>query len=230
MVIVPSRGRPHIGRELAEAFAETCTAHTELVIAVDVTDPSVEDYERATEPPWPDISTCLMVNETTTMVEALNHVAAVHANLNQPPSAIAFMGDDHRPRTKGWDTAYLEALNTRPGLVYGNDLVQGERLPTQVAISAGIVRALGHMAPPVLRHLYVDNYWLALGRATGRITYLPDVIVEHLHPVAGTAEMDDGYRRVNDQAMYKHDENAYASYWHTHGARDIRALRQAVAG
>jgi hypothetical protein len=157
------------------------------------------------------------------MVGALN--AAVDLIAPRTPRAIAFMGDDHRPRTKGWDTAYLEALAAKPGMVFGNDRIQGMELPTQIAMSASLVRALGHMAPPVLKHMYVDNYWLQLGVEADCITYLPDVTVEHLHPYAGTAEVDEGYLRVNAREVFDRDEKAFAAYWAEHAERDIAAAR-----
>ena len=112
--------------------------------------------------------------------------------------------------------------------MYGNDLFQRGNLPTQVAMSTAVVRALGHMAPPTLTHLYVDDYWLALGKSAGCITYLPDVIVEHCHPVAGKAEWDAGYARVNDRAMYDRDAAAFTAYWGEHGSRDVDAVRVAL--
>jgi hypothetical protein len=123
------------------------------------------------------------------------------------------MGDDHRPRTRGWDAAYLEALHDLgTGIVYGDDLLQGANLPTQCAMTSNIVQALGCMAPATLRHMYVDNAWRALGEAAGCLRYLPEVVVEHLHPVAGKAEWDDNYRRVNAPEMYGHDADAFGEY------------------
>ncbi len=168
------------------------------------------------------------------MVVALNRTARAIAGCDEsippysPPRAIAFMGDDHRPRTKGWDTAYLEALAAKPGMVFGNDRIQGMNLPTHVAMSASLVRALGHMAPPTLTHMYVDDYWLQLGLAADCLTYLPDVTVEHLHPYAGTAEVDAGYLRVNAREMFDRDEKAFAAYWAEYGERDVAAARQVL--
>lgn len=229
VVIVPSRGRPQAVAEMAEAFDKTCTANTELRFAVDEDDPTLGDYSmnaREVVFGWSWRRTSVQViPDSKSMVQALN-TAALEAS--QCSRAVAFQGDDHRPRTKGWDTAYLEALEALPGLVYGNDLIQGANLPTQVAMSSEVVRALGHMAPPPLTHLYVDNYWRDLGRASGCIAYLSDVVVEHVHPVAGKASWDEGYRRVNDEAMYEKDAAAYAAYWAEHGERDVQAVRRAA--
>jgi hypothetical protein len=230
VVIVPSRGRPEAVDRLVVAFEATCQATTRLLIIIDDDDPGADQYREAMEPHTYRFRTSLLSQPGGSMVAALNtgvaHVLATWPDVE----AIGFMGDDHRPRTAGWDTSYLEALTTLPGFVYGDDRVQGVRLPTQVAISTPVVQALGHMAPPVLRHMYVDNYWLTLGRSSGCITYLPRVVVEHLHPVAGTAEWDDGYRRVNAPDVYAQDRAAIEAYMREHGPAEVLAVREACAG
>jgi hypothetical protein len=124
--------------------------------------------------------------------------------------------------------------------VYGNDLLQGANLPTAVFMTSDIIRALGWMVPPSLQHLYVDDSWRDLGRSAACLQYLPDVVIEHVHPFAlgadhrPKAELDDGYRRVNAPGVYAADEAAYRA-WHRSGAfaRDVQAiiaLRAGVAG
>jgi hypothetical protein len=203
VVIVPSRGRPEAARELAAAFDVTCTADTKLVFSLDADDTTAADY------PKPRV-----VASNSSMVEALNTALRQYVLDGVVwPFAIGFMGDDHRPRTKGWDTAYLGALRELgTGIVYGDDLLQRRNLPTQCAMTADIARALGYMAPPALHHMYVDNFWLELGRKAGCIRYLPDVVVEHLHPVAGKAEWDDGYKRVNAPTVFAQDEDTFRRY------------------
>lgn len=248
VVIIPTRGRPGTVPEIMDSFRETCQGNTHLIFAVDESDPDVDAYSDAVRdalyskgqedgwrtweprPGWRASGVC--VTPAVNMVDALNKVAAYllnpEVNSSRTLKAIGFMGDDHRPRTPGWDTAYLEALELKPGLVYGDDLYQGRKIPTQVAISKSVVLALGHMAPDVLTHLYVDDYWKALGTAAGCLTYLPDVVVEHLHPAAGKAAWDEGYRRVNDSEMYERDGAAYGEYWTTHGSRDVERVRMAL--
>lgn len=224
VVIVPSRGRPEAALELADAFRETCTAGTSPVFAVDSDDPRFDDY-------WEVVRLGLasvVGGDHRSMVDALNRRAAGFAGLEPElaPFAIGFMGDDHRPRTTGWDKAYLDALREiGTGIVYGNDLLQGERLATQCAMTSDIIRALGHMAPPTLRHMYVDNYWMALGSSAGCLRYLPDVVVEHMHPIAGKSEWTEGHKRVNDRSVYAADARAYEAYVKTRLAGDVEAVR-----
>lgn len=228
VVLVPSRGRPAAARALVAAFRATSTGDTELTFVVDEDDPACEEYAAIVrETPLAPVSVGYARNPAGTMVGALNEAAEAFATRFRPaPFAVGFMGDDHRPRTAGWDTMYLEALHELgTGIVYGDDGYQGANLPTQAAMTADIVRALGYMAPPSLRHMYVDNFWRDLGRTAGCLRYLPDVLVEHLHPVAGKAEWDAGYLRVNDGAVYDADAAAYARHPVLADAAKVMALR-----
>lgn len=201
-VIVPTRGRPQNLADLWAAFTETCTGETSLFACVDADDPEVEEYKRIHEAAYESGAAdrdhprfLMLIAPRRRLGGTLNMVAPYQAGW---ADYLGFMGDDHRPRTVGWDSAYVEELERLgTGLVYGNDLIQGANLPTQVAMTSDIVLATGHMVPPGIVHLWIDNAWLALGRALGAISYLPDVIVEHCHPLAGTAQMDAGYAECN---------------------------------
>jgi len=204
-IFVPTRGRPKAAKELQESFKETCRGNTEVIFILSDDDSQLTSYFdlHAME----KISKILVVSpECRGMAAPLN--LGFEKWFNNPytfPSyAVGFMGDDHRPRTEGWDQTYLETLTAlsgrcrqrrKPGvgMVYGNDLLQGENLPTQIAMTTNIPATLGRMVPHQLTHLYTDTYWLEFGKALERISYLPDVVVEHMHPGAGKAAIDEGY-------------------------------------
>ncbi|WP_344248238.1 hypothetical protein, partial [Actinocorallia libanotica] len=222
--------RPQAARELAEAFDATCGAATQLLLVVDHGDPSMSDYTALAAERDDDLVDVLVNPETPTMVGALNYAASWALDQRPQPDAIAFMGDDHRPRTTGWDAAYLQTLHTQPGMVFGTDLLQGPDLPTQIAISTSVIETLGHMVPPDLVHLYADNYWADLGRGAGCLTYLPDVIVEHLHPVTGKVPWSEGHRRVNTPEAYHRDREAYRAYREAGQLQyDVEQVREALA-
>lgn len=226
VVIVPSRGRPEAAAELAQTFAETCTADTLLLIAFDRDDPRREDYLALHSPGKVGVAQA----DSHTMVECLNAAAAA-VEKEVGPYAIGFMGDDHRPRTVGWDAAYIDALGRLgTGIVYGDDLFQHERLPTQCAMTSDIVRALGFMAPFALKHMYVDNFWLDLGKAADCIRYMPEVVVEHMHPIAGKADWDEGHLRVNDQAVFNDDYLAYHAWADKHLEAAVLSVQTASGG
>lgn len=229
VVIVPSRGRPENIARLAEAWRKTSLAGTELVVAVDEDDPRLEDY-RAVELPFLG---SLQVGRRLRLGGTLNAVAMEvierHGGITgRRPVGVGFMGDDHLPRTGGWDGMVIDALeDLGSGIVYGNDLFQGENLPTAVFMTADIVRTLGWMVPPGLVHLYADNAWLELGRGMGQLRYLPDVVIEHLHPAAWKAPMDERYAEVNAPELDAADKATFEAWTANELPGNLEALRAA---
>jgi hypothetical protein len=102
-------------------------------------------------------------------------------------------------------------------------------MATAVAMTSDIVSTLGYMAPPAMVHLCVDLVWLDWGRGMGRITYLDDMVIEHLHPAAGKAELDAGYEEVNSEQQVSSDSAAYYDYRDNGGLEaDLEKLRKLV--
>lgn len=231
ILIIPTRGRPQAVAQLALSFRAACTARTRLVIAVDDDDPEVQAYTDAVQAArevFPD--TVLLVQTAPgCMANALNMATEWAVRDSPGARAYGFMGDDHRPRTVGWDSAYLRTLDSAPGIVYGNDLIHGKNLPTQFAVSGPVVRELGFLSPEGLRHMYIDNYWRDIGNAADCLSYLDGVVVEHMHPVAAKSEYDEGYARVNAPEVFEHDAGVYAAYMDAHRERDVRTIREALS-
>jgi hypothetical protein len=78
-------------------------------------------------------------------------------------------------------------------MVYGNDLLQGSRLCTEVVMDARYIQQLGYMAHPDFTHLFIDDVWMYMGRRKNNIHYLENVVIEHLHYTNQKAEVDDLY-------------------------------------
>lgn len=230
LIIIPSRGRPHSLPRMLDAWRDTAAFEqgAALLFALDADDPTVGDYRRAYDavPPGAD-NVLLAVGESwQPMVAKLNRVARMHADA---VFAMGFAGDDHVPRTYGWAKRYVEELRALgTGIVYGNDGVQGQRLPTQWAMTSDIVRMLGCMVPSSVEHLYCDDVIRELGDGADCLRYLPDVLIEHMHPFFDKAPMDEGYRRFNLPAQYKRDFHEF-KIWQTsqriHHVAALRALR-----
>lgn len=224
LVLCPSRTRPDNAAELIESFQRTCRAATRLVIAVDNDDPEIIGYHRLETLTESLIDVEFVYGERLRLGGTLNLLAPRYA---EKYYAIGFMGDDHRPRTAGWDVFFLRALQKMGyGYVYGNDLLQGKNLPTQVAMTSSMINALGYMVPPGCTHLFFDNMWKDLGAELRKITYLPNVIVEHMHPLAGKADVDDLYRDVNSKEMYAHDAEKYQQWKVNHFKECVRKVEQ----
>lgn len=237
-MIVPSRGRPQAVAEMHAAVVEADTTIGRVMFVVDADDETWPEYaavvDRLGDQRILAIRLGLVDDRIPGMVQSLNEAAIYQASIGNV-FAIGFMGDDHRPRPSAvpWDHAYVAELKRLgTGMVYGNDLFQGPNIPTQIAMTSDIIRALGYMVWPPFHHLYVDNMWRTLGEAAGCITYMPDVIVEHMHPAAGKSAMDEGYARVNAGAVAEYDFGVYQEYITNQlpgDAEKIRALRSAHA-
>lgn len=219
LTAVPTRNRVENALGLLHTWYDMSTDEDSgLLFVVGTEDPRLKEYqERIPE-------NHLLVFPERGIVKAMNYV--VSCGYIEEYEAIGFMGDDHRPRTIGWDRAYLTALReSGAGFVYGNDLLMGEKIPTQVAISSTIIDALGHFGNPRFTHLNVDVSWKDLAVAVGRCWYLEDVIVEHMHPAAGKAKDDEGYNWANSTVMVNLDGRAYKD-WKRHDFKDeVRRIK-----
>ena len=200
-VVVPSRGRPENAERLAQAFKDTNT-EADLYIVIDNDDPKWNEYAKSE-----NYKKLPADNKTGGCAKSLNTGAVYLLDITKFPlyDYFVFMGDDHIPRTENWDKAFIQALGHNTGIVYGDDLLQGANLPTAFGMSRDLVNELRGMTFPGCVHLFFDNFVKQLGLDLEYLKYLPDVIIEHLHPVAGKAEMDEGYARVNQPKWYEND-------------------------
>lgn len=182
LAVCPSRGRPQAAHQVVESFLGTrINEDTRLVFLVDDTDPTRHEYPAAYTQ---------VVRSRGSFGGALAQAGGVFGDA----TAIGVIGDDNRFVTQGWDRVLGAWLTDHVGIAYGTDGHWGEELPTAWWLSRPIADRLG-LAPQFVRHYFMDNYWLELGRATGSIRYFPEVEIEHLHPLWGKAEEDATYAR-----------------------------------
>lgn len=227
LMIVPSRGRPQNVAALLDAWKDTTqdspTARADLLVAIDLDDPEYAAYidQRLS---WPDWAHLEALPQRLRLGGTLNALALKYASFYR---AIGFLGDDHRPRTQGWNQHLMAALDEMgTGLVYADDLFQRRNLPTQWAMTSDIVRELGYMVPGGLVHLYIDNALKELTERAGCLRYLPDVVIEHLHPSAGKAEMDNSYRETNSDAQFDADRHRFEDWKRFSLDADVARLQE----
>lgn len=226
VVITPTRGRPAQFAAMCDAAVGLAGTTVRVVAYVDEDDPQLELYRQVCAS-----RAELLVGRPRQLAPASDYAAAwvLDPANGEPPVALASLGDDHFPRTYGWARSYVDELaDLGGGIVYGDDLHRGEKLATQWAMSASIVRELGRMVPAPVQHLYADTSIMALGAATGCLRYLPGVVVEHAHYAAGKAKVDAVYRAANSPQRCREDKAAYEQWLADGLAQDaarVRALR-----
>lgn len=190
LVITPSRGRPWHLQRLASALRDTSVLETDLAVAIDDDDPRFDDYKNLGLPD-------LQHGPRSSLTELTNKIALERMGDYR---FLASLGDDHVPRTKGWDrdlTGEIMAMGGT-GFAYAN----GSRwvIPEAIVASSDIVRALGWLANPRMGHYKIDDTWLELGLAARCIAYRHDVLVEHMQFGIPYDPLDPakGYKAVRD--------------------------------
>lgn len=239
VIIVPTRSRPQNVGRVVDAWLDTGGfLDADLLFAIDHDDPANGDYLDALQLAARKLAHfdasigCHSSPRHRPLVPKLNDVAKLHADFYPEQQLIGFAGDDHLPRTPGWAAMFVEHFRASgPGIAYGDDGYQGENLASSWVMSAEIVRALGRMVPAPVEHLYCDNAVMDLGREAGCLTYLPQVVIEHVHPVAGKTATDEQYERVNGREQYRRDRPAYKRWKRDGGlAEDAARVRALITG
>lgn len=225
-VLCPSRNNPQAAFEAAVSFVDTVMEESRFIVVIDEDEPQIALYMEMLE----NVRHGLIVvprERAGNMNRALNYAAELECERSD---VLGFIGDDHRFRTKGWDRVVSKILSDEGGgILYADDLAQREQLPTQVFISSSIVRALGWMGLPGAKHLYLDNTWKYLGDQADCLYFVPDVIIEHMHPAYGKGKWDENHIRVNSSEVYEHD-GAVFSHWIStgHAEQDVSKVKEVL--
>jgi hypothetical protein len=224
LVITPSRGRAARLAEMLTACKWLSRASTDYAVAVDEDQALLYEPVRRTPPgtgaEW-------FTGPRDTLTGWTNRIAKLRAHRYR---AVASFGDDHLPRTEGWDALLLAAIDAMggTGIAYGNDGIFNERLPTAPVITSDIVQALGWMCLPACRHMAVDLAWKDLGLGAGCLVHVPEVTIEHVHWCNGKTAVDAVYAEA--EAGKDADRAAYFAWKDGGGLADavdtVRALRK----
>jgi hypothetical protein len=218
LVIVQSRQRPEKLAEMLASYEDTkADDKTDIVIYLDSDDPKLNEYK--------------LEGYNVEIGERKNLNSVSMHFINQYPNYdyYAEINDDMVFRTDYWDLIMMETIqdNGGWGIAYGDDLLMSrkKRQPSQMVISANIIKTLGYIAPPTLKHLYRDVYWKKLGEATSTLLFCPDVIIEHKHWSSGKVEIDDTYKQVAETLQEEHKR--WQEYQETSLQSDIDKINKA---
>jgi Glycosyl transferase family 2 len=202
-VLCPTRNRPELVRRMTESALDMARGEVELVFYADDDAPrSVPDDIAA----LPEVT--VVTGPRIVLSDTWNKCMAA-------ASADIFMesGDDCVFRTPGWDEAVEGAFAEYPdriALVYGDDMIWGEKLSSHSFVHRRWTEALGYIAPPWFSADCCDAWLYDVAGMIGRRRFLPGVITEHLHPSVGKGSWDRTHlerleraRRDNVAALYR---------------------------
>lgn len=221
-VLVPTKSRPQNMKAIVDAWWDTGVFGTaELIFVLDQDDSQYHGYLNEIRRLRSEGVKTIDMPDWQPLVPKLNQAAV---SVAEEYDHLVFMGDDHLPRTPMWASKLLaDHAFTKAAVVYGRDGFQDHKLPTWWSVDSRWVKGLGRMVPAPVQHMYCDNAVKTLGEKVG-ITYDTDILIEHMHPIAGKGTMDPQYARVNRAEQYDRDGAAFRAWMVDGLAEDARLL------
>jgi hypothetical protein len=211
-IIIPTRERNHKIKKLHEQWFNILDPNvsTDCVIVLD--SDNEKTYDRLPGFIYHVINP--NPNGSKGAVYPLNEVAN---KIYNDYEYLGFWGDDHYPQTQNWNSIMYEVLckNAPFSMVYCDDLIQGEKLPTEIIMDSLFIEEFKFMAHPSLTHLYCDDIWKYTGQKVENLHYISHVIIEHLHCCVGKSENDNMYQINNSSECFSLNNAIYNTIIHS---------------
>lgn len=205
-LITPSRGRPDRFTAMVASALGTAASPADVKVygVIDADDPRLSEY-LALHPQLARIT----VQGKREWLSVAFQTGAQRA-LADGADILMMNGDDVLFRTPGWDDKVLDCFaKYRDGLalVYpadgnGNQGGDGHVRGNHWFVTRRWVEVVGNFCPPLFEHFCSDTVPERIAERAGRLVYLPEVLVEHMHFKYKKAERDEtyAYARTRDAA------------------------------
>lgn len=209
LIICPTRERGYKIKEFYDMFKEKSSI-CDLVFSLDKDD-------EVNYPKFDDKGTFYEIGYRNDIVPAINYVAYKYAQ-NKQYEFIGILNDDHVIRTDFWDKIIYDKIKGNNfAIAYPNDLYPNSKdnYASSVIMGSELIRCLGYMATPTLKHFYPDAIWIELGKKINQLYYFDDVIIEHMHYTINKSQVDSLYQYVgdfNNGTIAKRDRKFYNQY------------------
>ena len=212
-ILTPTRNRPNNCDRFIKSLYETTqyTGTLELLFYVDSDDPAKDIYKEIEER-WQNNfwRVEFVIGEPMSVSKSWNIIA------KKSLGDIMIMGnDDLVYKTVRWDSklmAKLIELDNPYYLTWFNDGINGNRHCAFPVISREWYEALGYFSPGVFNFGYNDTWVYDIAKRVGKLNYMSEILVEHLHFSVGKSNMDDTYARNRTQEkgnLYRKDKEIY---------------------
>lgn len=212
LTICPSYGRPDELKKMMDSFYDTCMPINDLMVVLHPDDPQLPEYMKICAP------THYLLNPGT-VTECINKTFKDFPDYTY----YHLTNDDVIYHTASWDyklSFFIEEYGT--GIAYGNDLFHKHELPTFPFISAKLAKAVGYLQEPSLNRYFGDLVWKELGNSANCLYYLKDVIIEHLHILAGKSD------NPIDDRIYTIDHISYIKWEMINKYLDAHRIKEAL--
>jgi hypothetical protein len=201
MWFLPSRGRPDNIKRFIVAYKDTA-ATTPIILWLDE-----DDAENYADIELPENWIKLVMPRFGGTGIMTNKFYDLYPN----EKWYGLLGDDVLPKTQNWDVKLVAAAGL-DGLAYGNDLISGEKHAAHPVVGCALVKKLGWLALPGCQRIYIDDALMYAAKLEGKCTYLPEVILEHLHFSVEKSKFDAVYKKEHNDSDKKIFDTWVASY------------------
>lgn len=187
MIILPTIYRPESLKRFVQAYVQTDAS---LPVWVVMDENNFGFYHGIELPPT---FRRVRVTPGTRIGDIFNIILKHHPN----EDFYGIMADDVVPTTFRWDIMLREACLPNK-IAWGLDGGHDETLPRHPFIGGALVRNLGFLAVPGLKHWFVDNAWRDIAQALECGEYRPEIRMTHLHYTSGQSAQDRTYSQQPD--------------------------------
>ena len=212
-ILTPTRNRPNNCDRFIKSLYETTqyTGTLELLFYVDSDDPAKDIYKEIEER-WQNNFWRIefVIGEPMSVSKSWNIIA------EKSLGDIMIMGnDDLIYKTVRWDSklmARLLELDNPYYLSWFNDGINGNRHCAFPVITREWYETLGYFSPGIFNFGYNDTWVYDIAKRVGKLNYMNEILVEHLHFSVGKSDMDDTYARNRTQEkgnLYRKDREIY---------------------
>ena len=178
-------------------------ALTTVVLYIDSDDPKLEEYKHILEnEKYNGVS--VVIGDRKPLGQCWNQMA------RYTDADILMMGNDDAifqsihwdDVLRIWDQKYPDGIY----VLYPDDM-SGNFRCTFPAVSRTWIDTLGYFVPEIFEFLANDTYIERVGNWIGRIHFLPQIQLEHLHFAFGKSQMDETYAEHRRSGATKRDVN-----------------------
>ena len=212
-ILTPTRNRPNNCDRFIKSLYETTqyTGTLELLFYVDSDDPAKDIYKEIEER-WQNNfwRVEFVIGKPMSVSKSWNIIA------EKSLGDIMIMGnDDLVYKTVRWDSklmARLLELDNPYYLSWFNDGINGNRHCAFPVITREWYETLGYFSPGIFNFGYNDTWVYDIAKRVGKLNYMNEILVEHLHFSVGKSNMDDTYARNRTQEkgnLYRKDREIY---------------------
>lgn len=210
-ILTPTRNRPQLVRRMIESFKENTVDLTsvELLFFVDSDDPQVETIEKIFNDGYTQGFVRYIIDEPCSRGKAWNRLAEIAYGDN------LYMGnDDLVCKTKGWEESFLRwtlTFNDALYLLWADDGINGRKHAAFPMVSRKWYETLGYFVPEQFLTVYPDTWLYYIAKMIGRASFVPAVMIRHLHFTQNKNLYDDTYDRARKDGQVVADKKLFES-------------------